>query len=93
MFVFTVSRNLFKKNLFNFESIASNKELATGKITCMGLSVLAVVVIWFMCGFIINYAFESDETDLQKKRFHMAAALQIIINIIAVIVVLSLILN
>ena len=57
----------------------------------MGLSVLAVVVIWFITGFIINYLFENDENDLTKRRFHLATALQIMVHIIAVLLVLAII--
>lgn len=57
----------------------------------MGLSVLVVIVIWFIAGFAINHAFENDRDDLTKKSFHMAAALQIIVHLIAIIVILALI--
>lgn len=57
----------------------------------MGLSVLAVVVIWFIAGFIINHLFEGEKDELTKERFHLAAALQLVIHAIALIAVLALI--
>lgn len=55
----------------------------------MGLSILAVVVIWFITGFIINHLFESKRDELNKHRFHLGNALQLIIHIIAIIAVLG----
>jgi ACR3 family arsenite efflux pump ArsB len=57
----------------------------------MELSVLVVLVIWFITGFIINHAFENDKDDLTKQRFHLAAALQLIIHMIAMLTVITLI--
>jgi 4-hydroxybenzoate polyprenyltransferase len=57
----------------------------------MGLSVLAVVVIWFIAGFIINHLFEGEKDELTKRRFQLAAALQLVIHAIAFIAVLALI--
>lgn len=56
----------------------------------MGLSVLAVVVIWFVCAFLISHFFETKDTNAQKKRFHIATALHILINIMAFIAILTL---
>lgn len=59
----------------------------------MALTVLVVVVIWFIGGFLIHYFFENKQTDARKKGFHIATALQILINIIAFVTVLSLLLG
>ncbi|MGF1556530.1 hypothetical protein [Paucihalobacter sp.] len=56
----------------------------------MTLIVLVVIAVWFICGFLINYYFETNDTHAQKKGFHMATALHIFINIIAFITILAL---
>lgn len=56
----------------------------------MTLIVLVVIVVWFICGFLINYYFETKDTPAQKKGFHIATALHILINIIAFITILTL---
>lgn len=55
----------------------------------MGISVLVVVVVWFITGFIINHIFIGERDDLTKHRFHLGNALQLIIHVIALIVVLA----
>ena len=55
----------------------------------MELSILAVVVIWFITGFVINHLFESERDELSKHRFHLVNALQLIIHIIAIIAILG----
>lgn len=56
----------------------------------MTLTVLVIIMGWFISEYVISHCFETKNTKVHKKGFHIATALQILIHIIAYILILIL---